>query len=161
MKIPSSCLVTGQPCYEQLVIITDCEVDKWREILEVNVLALCICSKEFLLSAKRRNLEQGHIININRSVSDKIHLDICGNFFVYNFHFNCDILLMRFHFNLEINTFIWNKSLTSPYIRVFRNLYWSTFFPGYTLGPNKNVITPYPFLSVYYLSVFMCLAINS
>lgn len=72
LKTSTCCLGTGQPCFEQLDVISDCEVDKWREILEVNVLALCICSKEFLLSAKRRNLEQGHIININRSVSDEI-----------------------------------------------------------------------------------------
>lgn len=35
-------------------------------VLQVNVLALCICSREAYQSMKERNIDDGHIININR-----------------------------------------------------------------------------------------------
>lgn len=35
-------------------------------VLQVNVLALCICSREAYQSMKERNVDDGHIINLNR-----------------------------------------------------------------------------------------------
>ncbi|XP_051814237.1 dehydrogenase/reductase SDR family member 11-like isoform X6 [Acanthochromis polyacanthus] len=37
----------------------------WRNILDVNVLALSICTREAYQSMKERNVDDGHIININ------------------------------------------------------------------------------------------------
>ncbi|XP_061538330.1 dehydrogenase/reductase SDR family member 11-like isoform X1 [Phycodurus eques] len=37
----------------------------WRNMLDVNVLALSICSREAYQSMKERNVDDGHIININ------------------------------------------------------------------------------------------------
>lgn len=37
----------------------------WRNMLEVNVLALCICTREAYQSMKERNVDDGHIIHIN------------------------------------------------------------------------------------------------
>lgn len=37
----------------------------WRNMLDVNVLALCICTREAYQSMKERNVDDGHIININ------------------------------------------------------------------------------------------------
>ncbi|XP_069683517.1 farnesol dehydrogenase-like [Periplaneta americana] len=40
-------------------------VEQWRSILDVNVLALSICTKEALQSMKGRGLDDGHIVHIN------------------------------------------------------------------------------------------------
>ncbi|KAM6987505.1 dehydrogenase/reductase SDR family member 11-like [Tautogolabrus adspersus] len=37
----------------------------WKNMLDVNVLALCICTREAYQSMKERNVDDGHIININ------------------------------------------------------------------------------------------------
>ncbi|XP_051814234.1 dehydrogenase/reductase SDR family member 11-like isoform X3 [Acanthochromis polyacanthus] len=37
----------------------------WRNMLDVNVLALSICTREAYQSMKERNVDDGHIININ------------------------------------------------------------------------------------------------
>jgi hypothetical protein len=42
--------------------------DEWRHLLEVNVVALCLCTKEAVASMRRRNVEDGHIFNLSRSV---------------------------------------------------------------------------------------------
>ncbi|XP_074496647.1 dehydrogenase/reductase SDR family member 11-like isoform X3 [Sebastes fasciatus] len=38
----------------------------WKNMLDVNVLALCICTREAYQSMKERNVDDRHIININR-----------------------------------------------------------------------------------------------
>jgi NAD(P)-dependent dehydrogenase (short-subunit alcohol dehydrogenase family) len=43
-------------------------VDGWRKMLDVNVIALCLCSRETVKSIKDRKADMGHIININRYV---------------------------------------------------------------------------------------------
>ncbi|PSN53617.1 Dehydrogenase/reductase SDR family member 11 [Blattella germanica] len=45
--------------------LTEGPVDSWRKILEVNVLALSVCTKEAVQSMKERGIEDGHIIHIN------------------------------------------------------------------------------------------------
>ncbi|XP_069683492.1 dehydrogenase/reductase SDR family member 11-like isoform X2 [Periplaneta americana] len=40
-------------------------VEHWRSILDLNVLALSICTKEALQSMKGRGLDDGHIVHIN------------------------------------------------------------------------------------------------
>ncbi|XP_030633074.1 dehydrogenase/reductase SDR family member 11-like [Chanos chanos] len=37
----------------------------WKTMMDVNVLALSICTRESYLSMKERNIDDGHIININ------------------------------------------------------------------------------------------------
>uniref|UniRef100_A0AAV2JAK6 Dehydrogenase/reductase SDR family member 11 n=1 Tax=Knipowitschia caucasica TaxID=637954 RepID=A0AAV2JAK6_KNICA len=37
----------------------------WRNMIDVNVLALSICTREAYKSMKERNVDDGHIININ------------------------------------------------------------------------------------------------
>lgn len=37
----------------------------WKNMLDVNVLALCVCTREAYQSMKERNIDDGHIININ------------------------------------------------------------------------------------------------
>ncbi|XP_068441255.1 dehydrogenase/reductase SDR family member 11-like [Clinocottus analis] len=41
------------------------ETSGWKNMLDVNVLALCICTREAYQSMKERNVDDGHIININ------------------------------------------------------------------------------------------------
>ncbi|XP_028430381.1 dehydrogenase/reductase SDR family member 11 isoform X1 [Perca flavescens] len=38
----------------------------WKNMLDINVLALCICTREAYQSMKERSVDDGHIININR-----------------------------------------------------------------------------------------------
>ncbi|XP_069683489.1 dehydrogenase/reductase SDR family member 11-like [Periplaneta americana] len=40
-------------------------VDHWRAIIDLNVLALSVCTKEALQSMKERGVDDGHIIHIN------------------------------------------------------------------------------------------------
>ncbi|CAI5693202.1 dehydrogenase/reductase SDR family member 11 [Oreochromis niloticus] len=47
----------------------------WKNIMDVNVLALSICAREAYQSMKERNVDDGHIININ---------SLCGHH-VYDF----------------------------------------------------------------------------
>uniref|UniRef100_A0A3Q3GVJ2 Dehydrogenase/reductase SDR family member 11 n=1 Tax=Labrus bergylta TaxID=56723 RepID=A0A3Q3GVJ2_9LABR len=37
----------------------------WKNMLDVNVLGLCVCTREAYQSMKERNVDDGHIININ------------------------------------------------------------------------------------------------
>ena len=40
--------------------------EDWREMLEVNVLGLSICNREFMIQLKERGVDEGHIFLINR-----------------------------------------------------------------------------------------------
>ncbi|XP_057685007.1 dehydrogenase/reductase SDR family member 11-like [Corythoichthys intestinalis] len=44
----------------------------WRNMLDVNVLALSICSREAYQSMKERNVDDGHIININSMAGHRV-----------------------------------------------------------------------------------------
>jgi short-subunit dehydrogenase len=44
-------------------------VDSWRSILELNVLALSVCTKEAIQCMKQRAVDDGHIIHMNRLVA--------------------------------------------------------------------------------------------
>ncbi|XP_077950183.1 dehydrogenase/reductase SDR family member 11-like isoform X2 [Gasterosteus aculeatus] len=46
----------------------------WKKMLDVNVLALCICTREVYQSMKERNVDDGHIININRDLPGRLLL---------------------------------------------------------------------------------------
>ena len=50
-------------------------MDNWRQILDLNVLGLSICAKEAIESMNEKQVD-GHIININRSVTLRSHIDI-------------------------------------------------------------------------------------
>jgi NAD(P)-dependent dehydrogenase (short-subunit alcohol dehydrogenase family) len=43
-------------------------VDNWRQVLDLNVLGLSICTKEAIESMNEKQVD-GQIININRSVT--------------------------------------------------------------------------------------------
>jgi len=44
--------------------IIDGDIEKWKPVLDINVLALAICTREAIASMKANNIK-GHIININ------------------------------------------------------------------------------------------------
>ncbi|XP_006801674.1 dehydrogenase/reductase SDR family member 11-like [Neolamprologus brichardi] len=44
----------------------------WKNIMDVNVLALSICTREAYQSMKERNVDDGHIININSLCGHKV-----------------------------------------------------------------------------------------
>jgi NAD(P)-dependent dehydrogenase (short-subunit alcohol dehydrogenase family) len=50
---------------------TDGPTENWRQIFDLNVLGLSVCTKEALQSMKERGVDDGHIIHINRLVSWK------------------------------------------------------------------------------------------
>lgn len=39
--------------------------EAWREMLEVNVLALCVCTREAIADMRRRGVDDGHVIHIS------------------------------------------------------------------------------------------------
>ncbi|XP_046660795.1 farnesol dehydrogenase-like [Homalodisca vitripennis] len=45
--------------------LSEGKTEDWRDMLEVNVLAVCICTREYLKSMERRNNQQGHIVIIS------------------------------------------------------------------------------------------------
>ncbi|CAI5693211.1 unnamed protein product [Oreochromis niloticus] len=45
---------------------------RWKNIIDVNVLALSICTREAYQSMKERNVDDGHIININSLCGHKV-----------------------------------------------------------------------------------------
>ncbi|XP_039987560.1 dehydrogenase/reductase SDR family member 11-like [Xiphias gladius] len=50
----------------------------WKNMLDVNVLALSICTRETYQSMKERNVDDGHIININSMCGHRVvmHADV-------------------------------------------------------------------------------------
>ena len=48
--------------------------DKWREMLEVNVLALCVCTREAVSDMQRRG-DEGHIVHIASMASHRVPLN--------------------------------------------------------------------------------------
>jgi NADP-dependent 3-hydroxy acid dehydrogenase YdfG len=50
-------------------------VDNWRQIFDLNVLGLSICTKEAIESMNEKQVD-GIIININRSVTVQSYIDI-------------------------------------------------------------------------------------
>ncbi|XP_008766291.3 dehydrogenase/reductase SDR family member 11 isoform X3 [Rattus norvegicus] len=44
----------------------------WKDMFNVNVLALSICTREAYQSMKERNVDDGHIININRPIKFRL-----------------------------------------------------------------------------------------
>ncbi|KFM74136.1 Dehydrogenase/reductase SDR family member 11, partial [Stegodyphus mimosarum] len=45
--------------------LSDGETHEWRSMLDVNVLALCICNRESIKLMKEKNIDDGQIINIS------------------------------------------------------------------------------------------------
>ncbi|XP_067864286.1 dehydrogenase/reductase SDR family member 11a isoform X4 [Heptranchias perlo] len=45
----------------------------WRNMIDVNVIAMSICTREAYQSMKERNIDDGHIININSLVGHITH----------------------------------------------------------------------------------------
>lgn len=51
--------------------LTSGESEAWREMLEVNVLALCICTREAVSDMKRRG-DTGHVVHISSMASHRV-----------------------------------------------------------------------------------------
>ena len=45
---------------------TEGSPEDWRKMLDLNVVALCLCTREAVASMKERGVRDGHIIHINR-----------------------------------------------------------------------------------------------
>jgi NADP-dependent 3-hydroxy acid dehydrogenase YdfG len=52
--------------------LCDGTVAEWRQMLDINVVALCLCSRETVKSIKERNTNLGHIININSLAGHRV-----------------------------------------------------------------------------------------
>lgn len=54
------------------VLNIDGTVSEWKKILDVNVIALSVCSREAVRSMNSRNLEDAHIIHLSRFKKKKL-----------------------------------------------------------------------------------------
>lgn len=46
--------------------------EEWRDMMEVNVLGLCICNREFMTQLKERGVDEGHIFLLNSMSGHRI-----------------------------------------------------------------------------------------
>lgn len=53
--------------------LTDGETDKWRKILDTNVLGLCIATREAVRNMKKYGIDDGHIVHINSVLGHYVH----------------------------------------------------------------------------------------
>lgn len=52
--------------------LTKGSTEKWRETLDVNVIALCICTREAVKLMREFSLDNGHIINISSMAGHRV-----------------------------------------------------------------------------------------
>ncbi|XP_072041045.1 dehydrogenase/reductase SDR family member 11-like [Amphiura filiformis] len=60
--------------------IIDGKTEDWKNMFDVNVLGLSICTREAVKSMRERNVDDGHIIHLNSVVG---HMIVSGPFHVY------------------------------------------------------------------------------
>ncbi|XP_073674196.1 dehydrogenase/reductase SDR family member 11-like [Garra rufa] len=53
----------------------------WRDMMDVNVLALSVCTRETYQSMKERKVDDGHIININSICGHRVPNNAKGHFY--------------------------------------------------------------------------------
>ncbi|GFG32642.1 hypothetical protein Cfor_04747, partial [Coptotermes formosanus] len=58
-------------------LLSEGSTDEWRNMLDVNVLALSVCTREALRSLNERNKDEGHVIHIN-SIAGHYNLSTPG-----------------------------------------------------------------------------------
>jgi NAD(P)-dependent dehydrogenase (short-subunit alcohol dehydrogenase family) len=52
-----------------MLFVADGPTDNWKSIFDLNVLALSACTKEAIQSMRSRQVDDGHVVNINRYVA--------------------------------------------------------------------------------------------
>jgi NAD(P)-dependent dehydrogenase (short-subunit alcohol dehydrogenase family) len=52
-----------------MIYDTDGPAENWKFIFDLNVLALSVCTKEAIQSMRERQVDDGHIVHINRYVA--------------------------------------------------------------------------------------------
>ncbi len=50
------------------------ETEHWREMLDINVLALCVCTREAIADMRRRGVDDGYIIHISSMAGHRVPL---------------------------------------------------------------------------------------
>uniref|UniRef100_UPI0037E81F46 dehydrogenase/reductase SDR family member 11-like n=1 Tax=Semicossyphus pulcher TaxID=241346 RepID=UPI0037E81F46 len=53
----------------------------WKNMLDVNVIGLCICTREAYQSMKERNVDDGHIVNINSMSGHRVVSNAATHFY--------------------------------------------------------------------------------
>ncbi|XP_072044242.1 dehydrogenase/reductase SDR family member 11-like [Amphiura filiformis] len=57
--------------------------EKWRQMLDLNVMGLCVCTKEAVKSMRERNVDDGHIFHMNSFSGHRIARGFpASNFYV-------------------------------------------------------------------------------
>jgi NADP-dependent 3-hydroxy acid dehydrogenase YdfG len=51
--------------------LTSGATDEWREMLELNVLALCICTREAIADMRRRG-DDGHVVHVSSLAAHRV-----------------------------------------------------------------------------------------
>lgn len=52
--------------------LCDGDPETWREMLEVNVLALCVCTREAIADMRRRGVDDGHVIHVSSMAAHRV-----------------------------------------------------------------------------------------
>jgi len=69
------------------------ETEKWREMMDINVIALCIFTREAYKSMKERNVTDGHIIHVSSWAGHIVIDSPMGNFYTATKHMVKTLLL--------------------------------------------------------------------
>ncbi|XP_044733703.1 farnesol dehydrogenase-like [Chrysoperla carnea] len=66
----------------QITTLSDGDIEKWKTVLDTNVLGLCIATREAVKSMKKRAVS-GHIIHINSLAGHRVVPQVASTFNVY------------------------------------------------------------------------------
>ncbi|CAL4141828.1 unnamed protein product, partial [Meganyctiphanes norvegica] len=55
-----------------LLLFSDGTPEQWREMLDINVVSVCLCTSQAIKSMKDRNIDDGQIIHINSTLGHRV-----------------------------------------------------------------------------------------
>lgn len=65
-ELGKECVFPTEVFDQFFFIYIDGTVSEWKRILDVNIIALSVCSREAVKSMNNRNLKDAHIIHLSR-----------------------------------------------------------------------------------------------
>ncbi|KAG8277870.1 Dehydrogenase/reductase SDR member 11 [Homalodisca vitripennis] len=71
-------VLVNNAAYLKASFLKDGKSEDWRSMIDINVLSVCICTREYLKSMERRQNQHGHIFIINSVAGHSVEVSIAG-----------------------------------------------------------------------------------